>query len=81
MENKSYNFEYEDDDVLEYHKRVVLTFDIDSIDSSAKDEHYISYRNLLSLIEESLNEGVKDCCYCTRKVDVKYIKDFRKVVL
>ena len=47
MENKLYNFEYEEDDVLEYHKRVVLSFDIDSIDSSAKDEHYISYRNLL----------------------------------
>ena len=45
MENKLYNFEYDYDDVLEYHKRVVLSFDIDSIDSSTKDEHYISYRN------------------------------------
>ena len=25
--------------------------------------------------------NVKDCCYCTRKVDAKDIKDFRKVVL
>ena len=25
--------------------------------------------------------NVKDCCYCTRKVDAKYIKDFRKIVL
>ena len=58
MENKLYNFEYDEDDVLEYHKRVVLSFDIDSIDSSTKDEHYISYRNLLTLIGESLNEGV-----------------------
>ena len=58
MENKLYNFEYDEDDVLEYHKRVVLSFDIDSIDSSSKDEHYISYRNLLTLIGESLNEGV-----------------------
>ena len=57
MENKSYNFEYDYDDVLEYHKRVVLSFDIDSIDSSTKDEHYISYRNLLTLIGESFNEG------------------------
>ena len=47
MENKSYNFEYDEYDVLEYHKRVVLSFDIDSIDSLAKDEHCISYRNLL----------------------------------
>ena len=58
MENKSYDFEYDYDDVLEYHKRVVLSFDIDSIDTSTKDEHYISYRNLLTLIGESLNEGV-----------------------